>query len=444
MKPKIITKLPGAKSRELLELKERYVARGYGNACSMFADQAQGALVKDIDGNVFIDFAGGIGILNAGHCPPEVVQALKEQVDKYIHTGHIFLMEPYIRLAERLVGITPGNFAKKVMLLNSGVEAVENAVKMARKYTGRTGIIALECAFHGRTYMGMSLTSKVKPYKASFSPLCPEIYRTYSSYCYRCPFNAVYPDCGMRCLKSLERLFVTEVAPENVAAIIVEPVQGEGGFVAQKPEFLLGLREICDRYGIVLIADEIQTGFARTGKMFACEHFGLEPDLITVAKSLGAGLPISAVVGRAEIIDAPEKSEIGSTFGGSPLGCVAGLAVIDKIEKDSLNKQAQWIGDALQERFRVMQDKFKIIGDVRGLGAMMAIEMVKDRQTKEPAKEETGQIIAKCYERGLAVLKAGIYDNVIRLLIPLVISEENLNQGLDILEKAIADVDIQL
>ncbi len=440
MKPGIITELPGPKSQELLKLKEQYVVRGYGNACSMFAERAEGALVQDLDGNVFVDFAGGIGILNAGHCPPEVVEVLKTQIDRYLHTGHIFLMEPLVRLAERLAQIAPGDFAKKVMLVNSGAEAVENAVKIARKSTGRTGIIALECAFHGRTYMAMTLTSKVRPYKASFNPLCPDVYRTYSAYCYRCPFKSTYPECGMHCLESLERLFVAELAPENVAAIIAEPVQGEGGFIVPPAEFLLGLKDICQKHGMVFIADEIQTGFARTGKMFACENFGLEPDLMTVAKSLGAGLPISAVVGKAEIMDAPEKSEIGTTFGGNPLGCAAGLAVIDKIERERLTEKAQQIGDRMLQRLREMQERFPLIGDVRGLGAMVAIELVKDRQTKEPAKEETNQVISTCYEKGLTVLKAGIYDNVIRFLVPLVIKPEELEHGLDILAESLAEV----
>jgi 4-aminobutyrate aminotransferase/(S)-3-amino-2-methylpropionate transaminase len=440
MKPGIITELPGPKSSELLRLKEQYIARGYGNACSMFADRAEGALVQDMDGNVFIDFAGGIGILNVGHSPSEVVQALKNQIDQYLHTGHIFLMEPLVQLAAVLAEVTPGNFAKKVMMVNSGAEAVENAVKIARKYTGRTGIIALESAFHGRTYMAMTLTSKVKPYKASFNPLCPEVYRTYSAYCYRCPFGSAYPECGMHCLESLERLFVSEMAPENIAAIIAEPVQGEGGFVVLPQEFLIGLKEICQKHGMVFIADEIQTGFARTGKMFACEHYGLEPDLVTVAKSLGAGLPISAVVGRAQIMDAPEKSEIGSTFGGSPLGCVAGLAVIEKIQRERLTERAQQIGTIMLARLKEMQERFDLIGDVRGLGAMVAIELVKDRRSKEPAREETAQVISACYQKGLTVLKAGIYDNVIRFLVPLVISDEDLQSGLDILEEALATI----
>ncbi|NLK52708.1 MAG: 4-aminobutyrate--2-oxoglutarate transaminase [Syntrophomonadaceae bacterium] len=437
MKPGIITELPGPKSKELLALKERYVARGYGNASAMFAARAEGALVQDLDGNVFLDFAGGLGILNTGHCPSEVVQALKNQLDQYLHTGHIFLMESYVQLAARLAEITPGPCAKKVLMINSGAEAVENAVKIARKYTQRTGVIALECGFHGRTYMAMTLTSKVKPYKAAFSPLCPEVYRTYSAYCYRCPFKATYPGCGMHCLESLERLFVAECTPENIAAIIVEPVQGEGGFVVLPQEFLVGLKQICERYGIVFIADEIQTGFARTGRMFACEHFGLEPDLMAMAKSLGAGLPIAAVVGKAEIVDAPEKSEVGSTFGGSPLGCVAGLAVIDKIQKEDLVTRAQKIGAVMQARLREMQERYSLIGDVRGLGAMVAIELVKDRQTREPAAEETSQIISTCYQKGLTVLKAGLYDNVIRFLVPLVISEEDLNRGLNILEESL-------
>jgi len=440
MKPGLVGSVPGPKSQELAELKERYVARGYGNASSMVARRARGALVEDVDGNVFIDFAGAIGVMNAGHNAEEVAAALKEQIDLYIHTGHIFLMEPYIRLAARLAEITPGSFAKKSLLLNSGAEAVENAVKIARKYTRRTGILSLHCGFHGRTYMAMTLTSKVKPYKFAFSPLCPDVFKVHSAYCYRCPFYSVYPECGLHCVEAIEAFFVSEFAGENVAALVVEPVQGEGGFIVPPPEFLPALKQISEKYGFVLVADEIQTGFGRTGKMFACEHFGVEPDVITLSKSLGAGVPISAVVGRAEVMDAPEKSEVGSTFGGSPLGCAAALAVIEKIERENLLQKAEEIGEVMQARLRSLQERVPLIGDVRGLGAMVAIELVKDRRTKEPAKEETASIIALCYQKGLAVLKAGIYDNVIRFLVPLVIEREYLERGLDILEEAVLEV----
>lgn len=440
MQPGIVSeKLPGPRSAELAQLKEQYVARGYGNASLMVARRAEGALIEDLDGNVFIDFAGGIGSLNVGHCSPGVVEAIKQQIDSYLHTGHALLMAPYIQLARKLCQITPGSFPKKVLLLNSGAEAIENTVKFARKYTRRTGVLSLHCGFHGRTFMAMTLTSKVRPYKFSFHPLCPDVYKVNSAYCYRCPYRSTYPDCGLYCLEDLEYFFASEFAAENVAAIVVEPVQGEGGFIVPPPEYLRGLKQISEKYGFLFVADEIQTGFARTGKMFACEHFGIDPDLMALAKSLGAGLPISAVVGRQEIMDAPEKGEVGSTFGGSPLGCAAALAVIDQLEKENLIAKAAAIGKIIYRRLREMQDKYEIIGDVRGLGAMNGIELVKDRRTREPASEETTRIIAGCYQRGLTILKAGIYDNVIRILVPLVISEEHLLQGLSILEESIAE-----
>ncbi|MDH7478514.1 MAG: 4-aminobutyrate--2-oxoglutarate transaminase [Syntrophomonadaceae bacterium] len=440
MQPGIVSeRLPGPRSAELAQQKEQYVARGYGNACQMVARRAEGALIEDLDGNVFIDFAGGIGSLNVGHCSPPVVEAIKNQIDSYFHTGHALLMAPYIQLARKLCQITPGGFSKKALLLNSGAEAIENTVKFARRYTRRTGVLSLHCGFHGRTFMAMTLTSKVRPYKFSFLPLCPDVYKVNTAYCYRCPYQSTYPDCGLHCLEELEYFFASEFAAENVAAIVVEPVQGEGGFIVLPPEYLRGLRQMSEKYGFLFVADEIQTGFARTGKMFACEHFGIEPDLMALAKSLGAGLPISAVVGRQEIMDAPEKGEVGSTFGGSPLGCAAALAVIDLLEKENLAARAAVIGEITYRRLQEMQDKYEIIGDVRGLGAMNGIELVKDRRSKEPAREETARIIAGCYQRGLTILKAGIYDNVIRILVPLVISEEHLLQGLSILEESIAE-----
>jgi len=440
MQPAIISdQLPGPKSQELALLRDQYVARAYGNASTMVAERAEGALIQDIDGNVFIDFAGGLGIMNVGHTCPEVVAALQEQLTRYIHSGHVLLMEPYIRLAKMLSEIVPGAGPKKALLLNSGAEAVENAVKIARKYTRRTGILSLHCGFHGRTYMAMTLTSKVKPYKHSFSPLCPEVYKVNTAYCYRCPFKSRYPECGLHCLENLEDFFASEYSGENVAAVMVEPVQGEGGFIVPPGEFLTGLQAVAERYGFLFIADEIQTGFGRTGRMFACEHFGLQPDMMTLSKSMGAGLPISAVVGRQEVMDAPDKGEVGSTFGGSPLGCVASMAVIEKIIREDLSQRAVAIGAVMRKRLEEMQERHPLIGDVRGLGAMMAIELVKDRKTLEPAKEETSAIIAACYRKGLTVLKAGIFDNVIRILVPLVVQDDHLTAGLDILEQAIAE-----
>ncbi|GAW93023.1 4-aminobutyrate--2-oxoglutarate transaminase [Calderihabitans maritimus] len=439
--PRIVTEIPGPKSRELMELRQQYVARGPFNVTPIFAEAATGALITDVDGNEFIDFAGGIGVINVGHCPDEVVSAVKAQAEKYIHTCfHVAMYEPYVRLAEKLAQITPGDFPKKTMLANSGAEAVENAVKIARKYSKRTGIISLECAFHGRTLMAMTLTSKVKPYKFGFGPFAPDVYKIPSAYCYRCSFNSSYPGCGMHCVERLERFFISEYPAENVAALICEPVQGEGGFIVPPKEFISGIKSICEKYDILFISDEVQTGFARTGRMFAIEHFEVEPDLITMSKSIAAGMPLSAVTGRAEIMDAPAPGEIGGTFGGNPLSCVAALEVINKIERENLTDRAKQIGARKIEKLKAMQEKYPVIGDVRGLGAMVAIELVKNRKTKEPDKETTGKLVVECYRRGLIVMSAGIYGNVLRFLTPLVITDEQLDEGLNILEEAFANV----
>jgi 4-aminobutyrate aminotransferase/(S)-3-amino-2-methylpropionate transaminase len=435
--PSIRTEIPGPKSRELLALKDKYVSRGPANTALVFAEEAKGALVRDIDGNVYIDFASGIGVVNVGHSPREVVEAVKEQSEKFLHTCfHVVMYESYVRLAEKLAQITPGDFPKKTILINSGAEAVENAVKLSRKYTGRTGVVSLECAFHGRTLMAMTLTSKVKPYKFGFGPFAPDVYKIPSAYCYRCYYRSAYPGCGMACVAGLERFFVSEYPAENVAAVMIEPVQGEGGFIVQPPEFMRGIKDICQKNGIVFIADEIQTGFGRTGKLFAVEHAGVIPDLITLSKSLAAGLPLSAVTGRAEILDAPHPGEVGGTFGGNPVACAAALQAIKLIEEKELARAAEAIGGKMIGRLKEMQGKYPLIGDVRGLGAMVAVELVKDRGTKEPAKEAAGRIVTHCWKNGLLVLSAGIYGNVVRILSPLVITGEELETGLDILEDA--------
>ncbi len=431
------TKVPGPKSTELLELRKEHVPKGISYATSIFVDEARGAEIIDVDGNKFIDLAGGIGVVNVGHRHEQVVKAAKEQIDKYIHTSfNVAMYEPYVRLAEKLNTITPGSFRKKTMLANSGAEAVENAVKIARKYTKRPGVIALECAFHGRTLLAMSLTSKVRPYKYGFGPLAQEVYKIPSAYCYRCYYGLCYPACEMQCAKQLERFFITESPADNIAALIVEVVQGEGGFIVPPPEFLPGLQEICNKYGILFIADEIQTGFGRTGKMFACEHFGLEPDIITTAKSLAAGFVLSAVTGRTEIMDSPDPGEIGGTYGGNPVSCAAALQVIEIMREEGLPDRANRVGALMKDKLEELQEKYPVIGDVRGLGAMVAIELVKDPKTKEPARELTSQVAGECYKRGLLFLTAGIYSNVIRFLAPLVINEEQINDAMLILEEA--------
>ncbi|MDA8213289.1 MAG: 4-aminobutyrate--2-oxoglutarate transaminase [Clostridia bacterium] len=435
------TNIPGPKSQELIKLREQWVPRGPFNTTPVFAKRAKGALVEDVDGNVFIDFAGGIGIVNSGHCADEVVEAVGSQARDLIHSCfHVVMYEPYVRLAERLAGLTPGNFAKKTMLANSGAEAVENAIKIARAYTKKTGIIAFEGAFHGRTYMAMSITSKSKPYKFGFGPFPSDVHKLPYANCYRCYYGLEYPKCGVKCAESLERLLSFELPEENVAAVIAEPVQGEGGFIVPPVEFLPRVQEICRKHNILFIADEIQTGFGRTGKMLACEHLGLEPDLVTMSKSLGGGVPISAVTGRAEVMDAPGAGQIGGTFGGSPLGCAASLKVIELMQGDDLPGRAAHMGEIIMGRFRAMQERYDIIGDVRGLGAMCALEFVKDRNTREPYKEAVGEIVRYCFEHGLIVLSAGSYSNVIRTLPPLVMTDSQLAEALDVIEQAVAQV----
>ncbi|GEN33907.1 4-aminobutyrate--2-oxoglutarate transaminase [Aneurinibacillus danicus] len=433
------TELPGPKAKKLLERRKQYVPKGISNGIPTFVEKAQGALLTDVDGNTFIDFAGAIGTINVGHCTPEVVEALHDQVDKYIHTGfNVMMYEPYIELAERLAKLAPGNHEKQVMFLNSGAEAVENAVKIARKYTKRQGVVVFSRGFHGRTLLTMTMTSKVKPYKFEFGPFAPEVYKAPYHYEYRRPEGMSAEQYDDYILNEFKTFLLGDVAPETIAAVVMEPVQGEGGFVVPSKKFVQGVAEICKQHGIVFVADEIQTGFSRTGKLFAVEHFDVVPDLMTISKSMGAGLPISGVIGRKEIMEVANAGELGGTYAGSPLGCRAALAVLDVIEKYDLNERGRVIGEKVIERFNHLAEKYDIIGDVRGLGAMCAMEFVKDKQTKEPNKEIVGTIINEANKRGLITLSAGLYGNVIRVLMPLVITDEQLEEGLDILEESIA------
>lgn len=435
------TQLPGPKSKALIERKNKVTARGVSQGTPLFIEKAQGALMTDVDGNEFIDFYGGIGVLNVGHCPKAVVDAIKDQAEKLIHTCFMTTMyEGWVDLAEKLIGITPIEGELKATFVNSGAEAVENAIKIARVHTKRTGVISFEMAFHGRTNLTMGLTSKVKPYKYGFGPFTPELYKIPSAYCYRCYYRSTYPGCGMHCLEQFDRFFAAEVDPDSIAAMIIEPVQGEGGFIVPPKEFLPGLKTIAEKHGIVFIVDEIQTGFGRTGKMFATEHYGISPDMITMAKSLAAGMPLSAVVGKAEIMDAPGPGMIGGTYAGNPLACAAAIATIDYLEQEKLPERAEKIGSYVEERLKVMQENYSLIGDVRRLGAMIGIELVKDRETKEPAKDETAQIAQACLEQGLIIISAGVYGNVIRMLMPLVITDEQLEQAINILDSAFAKV----
>lgn len=435
---KIQTNLPGEKSKSLVERRENIVPKGVSYGVPAFAESANGALIQDVDGNTFIDFVGAIGVMNVGHCHPKVTQALHEQVDKFVHTGfNVMMYESYIELAERLASLAPGNHEKKVLMQNSGAEAVENAVKIARKYTKRQGIISFSRGYHGRTLMTMTMTSKVKPYKFEFGPFAPEVYRAPYPYMYRRPEGLTEEQYEEYVLNEFKQFFVTDVAPETIAAVVMESVQGEGGFIVPGKRFVQGVAQFCKEHGIIFIADEIQTGFARTGRYFAIEHFEVVPDIITVSKSMGAGVPISGVIGRKEIMDAADPGELGGTYSGSPLGCKAALAVLDIIEEEGLNQRGEEIGKIVMERFQTFYDKFDCVGDYRGLGAMCAIEIVKDKETKEPAKELTNTIIKEANKRGLLILSAGVFSNVIRLLMPLVITDEQLEEGLTILENAI-------
>jgi len=438
---KLQTEIPGPKSREILERRNKFVPKGISNNCQSFVKKAEGALVEDVDGNHYIDFAGAIGTLNVGHSHPRVVKALQEQASQFIHTGfNVMMYESYINLAERLCELAPGQFDKQAAFFNSGAEAVENAVKIARKYTKRQGIVSFTRGFHGRTLMTMTMTSKVKPYKFGFGPFAPEVYKAPYPYVYRRPEGMTEQQYSGMIIEQFEQFLVAEAAPETIAAVVMEPVQGEGGFIVPDKAFVNRVREICSQYGILFIADEIQTGFARTGKHFAIEHFDVVPDLITISKSMGAGVPISGVIGRAEIMNTPEIGEIGGTYAGSPLGCQAALTVLDIIEDEQLNDRARLIGERVIEKMQLLADRFEGIGDVRGLGAMCAMEIVKDRKSKTPDKEAVGKMVKEAAKRGLMLLSAGIYSNVIRLLMPITITDEQLEEGLQILEEAIEAV----
>jgi 4-aminobutyrate aminotransferase/(S)-3-amino-2-methylpropionate transaminase len=435
------TAVPGPRSRELMQRRTAAVARGVYHTTPIFVARAEGALIEDVDGNKFLDFAGGIGCQNVGHRAPRVVAAIRAQLERFLHTCFSVALYPdYVALAEKLNALVPGDFPKKTMLVNSGAEAVENAVKIARCYTRRPAVICFEDAFHGRTMLTMSLTSKTHPYKAGFEPFATEIYRIPYAYCYRCSYSLRYPSCDIFCAHHLEDTFKRVVAAEAVAAVVVEPVLGEGGFVAPPPEFFSILQEICRKHGIVFIADEVQAGIGRTGKLFACERYGIVPDILVTAKSIGGGLPLACVTGRAEIMDAPGVGGLGGTFGGNPLSCAAALAALETFERENLGARADRLGQQFDARARAWQKRWAIVGDVRGIGAMRAIELVRSPETREPAKEETEQIVRFCYEHGLIALSAGSYGNVLRVLVPLVISDAQFDEGLNVMEAALGAI----
>jgi 4-aminobutyrate aminotransferase/(S)-3-amino-2-methylpropionate transaminase len=440
-KPGEKREVPGIKSAELLKLRNQYVPRGVFQIAPIFIEYGKGAIIEDVDGNEYIDFCAGISTLSIGHCNDEVIAAVKEQADRHLHTCfHVLMYESYVKLAKKLTEITPGNFAKQVLLANSGAEAVENAIKIARRYTGKRGIIAFENAFHGRTAMAMGLTSQVKYYKYGFGPFDPSIQRFPYAYSYRAPFGIEPDKYAEYCVQKIEDSFKTHTPAEETAAIIVEPVLGEGGFVAPPPAFIKGLRKLCDTYKILLIADEVQSGMGRTGKMWAIEHFGVVPDILLSAKGLGGGLVISAVIGRKEVMDSVDVGGIGGTFGGNPLSCTAALKTIEVIENNNLLTRATHLGKITTDRLNEMKSKYSLIGEVRGLGSMIGVELVKDRKTKEPAAEETAEIRRSCHERGLLIMSCGALHNVFRLMFPLTVSDSELKTGLDIFEDSIKEV----
>jgi 4-aminobutyrate aminotransferase/(S)-3-amino-2-methylpropionate transaminase len=425
------TEIPGPRSREIVERIRHAVAAPLALTFPVVADSARGVTLTDVDGNTFIDFTGGVGTLNVGHSHPEVVSAAQEQLERFSHTDYTIIpYEVYVTLAERLAKLVPISGPVKAAFFNAGTEAVENAVKFARLATRRSALIAFEGAFHGRTFLSLTLTSKTRPYKEGLGPFAPEVYRL--------PFPNEYRGVSTAdALAALERAFAMQVAPESVAAIVVEPVQGEGGFVVAPQEFMTGLRRICDEHGIVLIADEVQTGFGRTGRFFACEHYGIEPDLICVAKSIAMGLPLSGVLGRAELMDAGPAGAVGGTYVGNPVAQAAALAVLDVFEAEGLVERSVQIGDQIRGRMLAWQERWPEIGEVRGLGSMLAVEFVEDPATRKPAPALAQAVVATALARGLLLLTCGTYGNCIRVLVPLVATDDELEEALGAWEEAL-------
>jgi 4-aminobutyrate aminotransferase/(S)-3-amino-2-methylpropionate transaminase len=428
-----------SKSAALWSERQRLVSSGSAAYTELVIDHALNAKMWDADGKEYIDFAGGIGAINVGHCHPKVVAALREQAGKLLHTSmHVAAYEKYMQVCAELIAVTPGDWRKKAILFNSGSEATENAVKFARAYTKRKAVISFDNSFHGRTLLCLALDGKYKPLRQGLGPVPAEIYHARFPYAYRAPRGVKAEELTEHCLEELEKFFLIEVSADDVAAIIIEPVQGEGGFVVPTPGFLKALRALCDKHGIVLIADEVQSGFGRTGKMFAVEHDGVAPDLMTVGKSLCAGMPLSGVVGKAEILDAAATGAIGGTYGGNPMSCAAALAVFEIFREEKLTVAGARIGEVVKKRFDSFQSRFAFVGDSRGLGAMRAIELVSDKKTKAPLPAaRVKEILHDCVDRGLVVIKAGVHDNVIRTLMPLTIPDADLNKGLDILEEVL-------
>jgi 4-aminobutyrate aminotransferase/(S)-3-amino-2-methylpropionate transaminase len=438
----LLTEIPGPKSRALVARREAATPRGAAKTTTVAVERAEGATVTDVDGNTLLDFAGGIGALAVGHCPPNVVQALQDQAEKLIHLCAIVgTYEPYVRAAELLNEVTPGDFPKKTVLLNSGAEAIETAVKVARSYTRRSAIIVFEGAYHGRTNLTLSMTSKYNLFKKGFGPFAPEIYRLPFPYLYRRPAGLTEEQYVDDAIARLEHAFVAQVEPEAVAAIVIEPVQGEGGFIPTPPRFLQRIRELCSQHGIVMVADEVQCGFGRTGRLFAVEHYSIVPDLICTAKSLAAGMPLSAVTGRAEMMDAPHVGGLGGTYSGNPLACAAAVEAIQTIRQPAFLQRAEAVGLRMREHLLRIQQESTLVGDVRGLGSMLVMEFVTDPVKKTPAVDEVLRVTVEALKRGVISMRAGLYSNGIRFLPPLTISDDQLDEGLSVMAEAVRAVE---
>jgi 4-aminobutyrate aminotransferase / (S)-3-amino-2-methylpropionate transaminase / 5-aminovalerate transaminase len=438
----LVTELPGPKSKAIVARREAATPRGAAKLTPVAITSAQGAAITDADGNTFLDFAGGIGVLAVGHCPPNVVDAIKNQAEQLIHLCAIVgTYEPYVQAAELMNEVTPGDFPKKTILLNSGAEGNETAVKIARAYTGRPAIIVFEGAYHGRTNLTLAMTSKYGLFKKNFGPFAPEIYRLPFPNVYRRPAGISEEQFIDDAIVRLELALTAQVDPSAVAAIVIEPVLGEGGFIATPPRFLQRIRELCTQHGIVMVADEVQCGFGRTGKLFAVEHYGIVPDLIVTAKSLAAGMPLAAVTGKAEIMDGPHPGGLGGTYSGNPLACVAAIEAIKMIREPAFLERATQVGARIREHLMDFQAETALIGDVRGLGAMMLMELVKDRDLKNPASDETLQVTNECFKRGLVAIRAGLFSNCIRFLPPLNITDEQIDEGMGVIGEALREVE---
>jgi 4-aminobutyrate aminotransferase/(S)-3-amino-2-methylpropionate transaminase len=433
------TAIPGPKSAEILARRAVSMPNGLARSTDVVVISAKGAMVEDADGNHLIDFAGGIGVLNAGHRPTTVVNAIKKQLDKVIHScALVTTNEPTVELCELLNRLTPGDFPKKTLLANSGAESVENAVNIAKYYTKRPAIIVFEGAYHGRTHLTLSMTSKYGLFKKGFGAFTPDIYRLPTP-------NLTRPYPGMskeeflqHCIRQIDHAFIAQVDPSAVAAIVIEPVQGEGGFVPMPKPFLEKIRAVCDQHGILMVADEIQSGMGRTGKLYAIEHSGVVPDMVVTAKSLGAGLPIGALTARAEIMDALHLGAVGSTYGGNPVACAAAVETLKIISDPAFLKRAEQVGEQMRRTMEAWKKKYPLIGDVRGLGGMRLVEFVKDKKTMEPDPDLTLEILKDAVQQGIVLIRAGLYSNCIRLLPPFVITNGQLKEGLEVLEGAIA------